>query len=438
MKLRPFSAIVAKDIKLHLGNRRALIITIAIPIAIASLFGSIFGGQSGKARAGRVPVQMADLDQSKLSADIITNLAQDELLAVSIVDENTARQSVRRGKVAVAVIFPRNFGEDASRGFFRPGTKPVLTILHDPSRNIEAGMVQGILLQHVMQAVSKNVFSGGTGRDYTREALKNIDQINGLSPESERLLRNMLTSVDQWQEHTGTDSALNTFGPAAGGLAMPFKVQDEQTAGMAGAESRGYNGYAHSFGGMSMQFVLMAAIEWGLGILLERQRGLWRRLRAAPVSRGTLLAGRMTSSGIIAFSILAICWGFSMAVFNVQVSGSWVGFIGCNVALAIFAASLGLFIAALGRTPEATRGIAILVILILVMLGGAWAPSFLFPDWLREITLLFPTRWAMDGFDAMTWRGLGLRSAFAPIGMLLGSAAICGLLALRCFRWEED
>ena len=51
-----------------------------------------------------------------------------------------------------------------SRGFFGQRAKPELTILHDPSRNVEAGMVQGILLQHLMETISKNVFSGESGR----------------------------------------------------------------------------------------------------------------------------------------------------------------------------------------------------------------------------------------------------------------------------------
>jgi hypothetical protein len=33
----------------------------------------------------------------------------------------------------------------------------------------------------------------------------------------------------------------------------------------------------------------------------------------------------------------------------------------------------------LGKTPEATRGLAIFATLIMVMFGGAWVPEFLFP-----------------------------------------------------------
>ncbi|MBK7591548.1 MAG: ABC transporter permease [Betaproteobacteria bacterium] len=54
-------------------------------------------------------------------------------------------------------------------------------------------------------------------------------------------------------------------------------------------------------------------------------------------------------------------------------------------------ATFGLLIAAIGRTPEATRGIAIVATLLLVMLGGAWVPTFVFPAWLQTATLVVPT-----------------------------------------------
>jgi ABC-2 type transport system permease protein len=100
-------------------------------------------------------------------------------------------------------------------------------------------------------------------------------------------------------------------------------------------------------------------------------------------------------------------------------------------------ATFGLLIAALGRTPEAARGLAIFGTLILVMLGGAWVPSFVFPAWLQKATLLVPTRWAVDGLDAMTWRGLGFGAAVAPMAVLLGFAALFGLVAFWRFPFED-
>jgi ABC-2 type transport system permease protein len=76
-------------------------------------------------------------------------------------------------------------------------------------------------------------------------------------------------------------------------------------------------------------------------------------------------------------------------------------------------------------------------VLLMVMLGGAWVPTFIFPAWLQRLTVVIPARWAVDGLDAMTWRGLGASAALVPTLVLLGFAALFALVALARFRWEE-
>ena len=77
------------------------------------------------------------------------------------------------------------------------------------------------------------------------------------------------------------------------------------------------------------------------------------------------------------------------------------------------ASTFGLLVAALGNSPATARGVTTLAVLMMVMLGGAWVPTFIFPAWLQQFTLVVPVRWAVDGLDAMTWRGVGLTGALA-------------------------
>jgi ABC-2 type transport system permease protein len=119
--------------------------------------------------------------------------------------------------------------------------------------------------------------------------------------------------------------------------------------------------------------------------------------------------------------------------FEVQVTGSLLGFLGVGLCFALVTATFGLLIAAFGKTPEAARGMATFATLIMVMLGGAWVPSFLFPQWLQSVTVAVPTRWAVDGLDAMTWRGLSLDAAWGPMLAQLGFAVLFGALALWKF-----
>jgi ABC-2 type transport system permease protein len=76
-------------------------------------------------------------------------------------------------------------------------------------------------------------------------------------------------------------------------------------------------------------------------------------------------------------------------------------------------------------------------VLMMVMLGGAWVPTFIFPAWLQTVTMIVPVRWAVDGLDAMTWRGIGLSGALMPMLVLAGFAALFGTIAATRFRWEE-
>ena len=53
--------------------------------------------------------------------------------------------------------------------------------------------------------------------------------------------------------------------------------------------------------------------------------------------------------------------------------GSRAGFIGVCAAFSLMTAGYGLFIAALGKTPEAARGLATLATLLMVMMSGSGA-----------------------------------------------------------------
>ena len=101
------------------------------------------------------------------------------------------------------------------------------------------------------------------------------------------------------------------------------------------------------------------------------------------------------------------------------------------------ASTFGLLVAALGNSPATARGVTTLAVLMMVMLGGAWVPTFVFPAWLQQFTLVVPVRWAVDGLDAMTWRGIGLSGALMPVLVLLAFAAAFWTIAATRFRWTE-
>jgi linearmycin/streptolysin S transport system permease protein len=386
MNLTAFRALVRKDLVLYFSNRRALVMSIAAPIVIAAFFGAIFG--SGGDKPMRIPIAFADRDASALSQAVAAAVRADPAFDVKDGDEAQALALARQGKVRAAVVLPAGFGAQVRDALLAGAAKPVVAVHYDPSQATAMTIVRGLLAQHVMKAVGESLGGGAAA------------------------------------------------GPVrASSFSLPFTTEAVESAAAAG--ERPYNGYAHSFAGMGVQFILFMGIEVGVGVLLARRLGLWKRLRAAPLSRGLLLGSHIASGAITALILLAIIYAAAIGIFHVRIAGSVVGFVAIAIAFALLTSSFGLLIAAIGKTPEATRGLAIFATLVMVMLGGAWVPSFVFPPWLQTASLIVPTRWAVDGFDAMTWRGLGVDAALAPVVVLLAFSALFAAIAIWRFDWEE-
>ena len=432
-------ALVKKDLVLYFSNRRALLVTIAAPIAIAAFFGSLFGG-SGNQAPSRVPIAIIDQDQSAISKRIVADMTADKTFDVQPLDETQAADAVKRGKLRAVVVLPRGFGEQAPLALFSARRKkPVIEIRYDPSQAITLQIVQGLLAQHAMEGVTRSAFSLGNDSAGTRtitDARRDVRASASMSDASRRDMLALFDSIDRVRQTNGEQNVGASAGAVNNNPSFQIPYTVTEVAASSRPESK-YNSYAHSFAGMGVQFILFMGIDLGIKLLTMRRMGLWQRLRAAPLSRGFLLASQVASGALIAAVLFALIFAAGVLFFGVRIEGSVIGFGGLIVAFALMTAAFGLFIAALGKTPEATRGIAIFATLLMVMLGGAWVPSFVFPQWLQTASLVMPTRWAVDGFDAMTWRGLGWEAAWPAILVLLAFAVAFGLIATLRFNWDE-
>ncbi len=418
-------ALIRKDLLLFVHDRRALLLTMMMPIVLGAFFGFLFGG-SGSQQSGKIDVGLVLLDHSDTSLQIAASLKADANLRVLELTTEEARASVKKGKLSAAIIMPEGFGDAAAAAFFNTREKPALPIFYDPSQSTTLAMLKGLLTQHVMQHVSANAFNGKGGQKVIDESLAKIREDS--DPEKVEL-RQFLESVKTFQGQIQTRADSNPGSAKQGGLSMPFTTTDQALS--AGPK---YNAYAHSFGGMCVQFILFMGIDAGIGILLIRRLGIWNRMLASPVRMSTLLLARVLSSTICSFGLLCFVFLFAILVFKVEMAGSWLGFTGVGLTFCLMTASFGLLIAAFGKTPEAARGIAVFASLMLVMLGGAWVPTFIFPQWLQTITVIIPTRWAVDGMDAMTWRGLPLAESLPSMAVLLGFSFVFSALAVWKFR----
>jgi len=430
-----FSALVRNDLRLFFTDKRAVLGTLIVPIGIASFFGIVFGNQGGSKPASKIPVVIADSDKSTVSQKIVDGIRADGGFTLSEASAPQTREQVRTGKTGIALLIPEGFGSASAQALFSTAApKPTLSFLYDPGKSSEVQMAQGLLTQQVMQVVSREAFrnpslSGIAG------ALEAARADSSRAPSDKAALVGLLESVQRFSKTNQTSPA----GTLSEGIGAPCEITKEAVVARNSPKddaTGGKAGVSHVFVGMAIQGLLFFAVDFGIAMVRDRRQGLWKRFRAAPLPRLTLVLSRLVSSAVIGLAVLAGVFAFGAVVFGMKVAGSVVGFLLMGVAASLMVAAFGLLIAALGRTEAQCRAASVPLVLAMSFLGGAWLPSFMMPQWVQGIAKLLPSRWAIDGFDAMTWRGLDLLAALPPVGVLLAFTAAFLGVAIARFRWE--
>jgi ABC-2 type transport system permease protein len=440
MNTTAIRALIRNDIRLYFSDRRSVIVGVLVPICIAAFFGYLFGGTGRSEDQGKIPIAVVDEDHSTVSRAITADLSSDALLQVSALDRAAAREQVKSGKQNAAAVFPQGFGEQTTKSLFSGRNKPQVELLVDPSQATGARVIEGLLAQYSMQEISKEAFTGAYGRKAIDSYLEQLDQLEQtpLRADLKTLLsaaRKLNSQVDSDTEPDSTaEAGANGSEDRKFGLSIPYTLASTP---VTARDNTPYNGYAHSFAGMAVQFILFAGIDAGVLLLLTRERGIWQRLRSAPLRGSEFMLARALATTLIGLFQITVIYFVAMLVFKVRIEGSWPGFIAVGLSLCLLNATFGLMLATLGRNASTTRGLAMMATLLLVMIGGAWVPAFVFPRWLQNASRYVPTRWAVDGLDGATWRGLPFDAAVLPTLVLIGSAAACLLVAIWRFRWEE-
>jgi ABC-2 type transport system permease protein len=369
--------LAGKDWRLFWADRRAAVLCFLVPVVLASAFGLIFHRPAQD--AARLPVMIVVEDDGPFTRRLADDLLASPRLEAVELSRAEAERRVADRRPGVALVLPCGFERLKD---WQPGStadRPPVEIRHHPTAAAERQWAEGVLTEVVMRRLAR-------------------EKLGGLLSEEVA-------------------------------LAPPLRVEAAAVTGPARAR---FNAYSHSFSGMTLQYLLFWGMESGLLLLRERQRGVWARLRAAPVPLGAVLLGKALATALVALLQVLVTFGFGYVAFGVTVGGSAVGFVLLALAVSGLAAATGLLVAAVGGTEARARSVCILVILGVSMVGGLWLPAFLLPGWVRDVALSLPTTWAMRGLDAVTWQGLGLGAVLPAAAAVAAFAA--AFLAAASYR----
>lgn len=219
--------------------------------------------------------------------------------------------------------------------------------------------------------------------------------------------------------------------------APPFSVEVQRGRLAQPADAlQAENGFVQSSPGMMVQFAIFGLITSAMVLVLERKTGALQRLMTTPIRPVQVIGGHVLAMFLIVFVQQIILIALGQFVFGVDYLRQPLAVLLISAMLSLWAASLGLLISALSKGEDQVIVLSLVAMFLFASLGGAWFPLEVAGEAFATIGHFTPTAWAMDGFQNIVLRGLGLNSVLLPAGVLLAyTVAFFGLAVWR-FRYE--
>lgn len=160
-------------------------------------------------------------------------------------------------------------------------------------------------------------------------------------------------------------------------------------------------------------------------LIRERRDGIFTRLMTMPVSRLTLIMGKLGAYVCVClvqfvFILLVGKWILPLlgtAVFELSREHAAVALVALCSALA--ASGYGVLLGTLARTHEQATTLGPVSVVIAAALGGIMVPVFAMPRIMQSISRFSPLAWAHDAFMELLVRGGTLSSILTQLALLL-------------------
>ena len=387
---------------------------IVMPVLFTIFFGMIMGPALNPApeEDARLPVGLVNRDMDGLLTPYIEGLLEDSssIRLVDLTEEDISENTelVREGDIAAFVTIPENYSRDLL------DDKPVRwNVVVD--QNSPAGQTASTAIETAVNRLRGAVETA----HLSAEAFVAQD---GFESEAERqsyFVEAVNQALAEWEQ-------------------PPLSTERELATGDVSTsnETGTLDGFVQASSGMMVQFAIFGLITSAMVLVLERKNKTLQRLLTTPMKRWKIIAGHMLAMFTVIFLQETLLVIFGQLMFGVNYTRHPLAVLIMMVTLALWAASLGLLISALARGEEQVVTLSLIAMFLFASLGGAWFPLEVAGKTFAAIGHIMPTAWAMDGFQNLLMRGLGLQSVLLPAGMLgLYALAFFGLAIWR-FEFE--
>ncbi len=394
--------IAIKDLSQIVRDKKSFLFLVIMPILFTLFMGFAYKSATQKASEdNRIPLGWANNDpDGLLSKQLYELLSKSDSVKLVELTPDTAADSVRKGKVAGAVIVPAGYSQQGTTGNLAQ-----LTLISDMNSP------QGQSLFQTLRIPVTQLMSSVQVARQSADVLGNAGEFQP----------SFATAAQAW---TGTD--------------ITQLIQVEMAVGKPEQSWFGDNPYNQSSPGILVMFAIFGLVTSGQILVLERKSSTLQRMMTTSLHAWQIVIGHTLAIFAVVFIQEALLVVFGQLALGVNYARQPLGVLAVAVGLGLWIAATGFLIGVLAKNDSQVVLFSLMAMFIFSALGGLWFPLESSSGAFAAIGKLMPSAWAMTGFQNLLIRGLGLEAVWLPTLILFAYATGFFLLAVWQFRKAVD
>ena len=410
-----------KDLHILLKDRGTAIRLLVLPLLFIVITSGALTAMTADQNQGdrRIPLPVVDLDGGEAARTLVDGLEAAGGVQVQQYDPSEATALLNENELDHVLTIPAAFTEDLAQN-----RAVTLRLVSHPN----AGTARTESVRLVVEGVARDMA-------LETQILASLQQMGQMLADAPPEYQAAF-AVERTQAQARSQFERASSQPlVAVTQRVPTPVGGEEQEELASANLLAVPGYA-------VLFVFLTAQATASSIYEEKKVGSFRRLLAAPISKASLLAGKMLPNFLTALVQTAVIFAFGafglrlLGIASVTLGRDPLALALVVVLMALCSSALGLVIAAIARTENQIGGLSQLMLWVMAIVGGSIVPGFILEMFLGPLPRIVPHYWANRALDNVMIRGLTLSGVTTEMAALLGFTALFFVIGLWRFEFE--
>jgi len=169
-------------------------------------------------------------------------------------------------------------------------------------------------------------------------------------------------------------------------------------------------------------------------IAREKELGTLEQLNVTPITRGQFIVAKLLPFWVLGLVELSLGLLVGKLVFGVPMRGSVPMLYGVAGVYLVVALGIGLWISTLVETQQQAMFVTFFIVNIYLLMSGLFTPVDSMAPWVRTVSIVNPVRHFVTISRAILMKGAGPAEIAQPFFILLGTAVLVLVFAVRQYR----